>query len=99
MSVPRRRPRPSITNPTSPPWADYNTAIVVRGFSNNGLVQDGGCCAMNCNNASQIYSFHRGGANALRGDGSVSFLAETVVPSVIAALITRAGGETLTDTN
>jgi prepilin-type N-terminal cleavage/methylation domain-containing protein/prepilin-type processing-associated H-X9-DG protein len=43
--------------------------------------------------ASQIYSFHSGGVNALRGDGSVMFLNAGVAPGVLAALITRAGGE------
>jgi prepilin-type N-terminal cleavage/methylation domain-containing protein len=74
-------------------WADQNTAIRVRGYSNDGLVRDGGCCVINCNNAWQFYSFHTGGVNAVRGDGSVSFLPESIAPAVLAALVTRAGGE------
>ncbi|TMQ35286.1 MAG: DUF1559 domain-containing protein [Planctomycetota bacterium] len=74
-------------------WADYNTAIRVLGFSGDGLTPGGGCCVINCNNAWQFYSFHTGGVNALRGDGSVYFLAENTAPGVLAALVTRNGGE------
>jgi prepilin-type N-terminal cleavage/methylation domain-containing protein/prepilin-type processing-associated H-X9-DG protein len=74
-------------------WADYNTAIRVRGFSADGTRVDGGCCVVNCNNVNQIYAFHAGGANALRGDGSVQFLSDSVAPGVLGALLTRAGGE------
>jgi prepilin-type N-terminal cleavage/methylation domain-containing protein len=76
---------------------DYNTAIFVRGYSNDGLTRDGGCCAINCNNVSQFYSFHSSGVNALRGDGSVQFLKESTAPGVLAALISRNGGEAFTE--
>jgi prepilin-type N-terminal cleavage/methylation domain-containing protein/prepilin-type processing-associated H-X9-DG protein len=74
-------------------WGDYNTKITVHGFSADGLTVDSGCCAINCNNTNQIYAFHTGGANTLRGDGSVQFLKENTAPGVLAALISRAGGE------
>jgi len=41
----------------------------------------------------QIYSFHTGGGNVVRGDGSVTFMAASISPTVLAAVITRAGGE------
>jgi prepilin-type N-terminal cleavage/methylation domain-containing protein len=78
-------------------WGDYNTAIVVRGFSSNGMVRDGGCCAVNCNNVSQFFGFHTGGCNTVRGDGSVQFLSESIAPGVLAALVTRAGGEVINE--
>jgi prepilin-type N-terminal cleavage/methylation domain-containing protein len=78
-------------------WADYNSAIRVVGYSNDGLTPFGGCCVINCNNAWQIYSFHPSGANALRGDGSVGFLSENTAPGVLAALVTRAGGEVINE--
>jgi prepilin-type N-terminal cleavage/methylation domain-containing protein/prepilin-type processing-associated H-X9-DG protein len=78
-------------------WSDYNTYILVRGFSNDGLVRDGGCCAINCNNVNQIYAFHSGGTNALRADGSVQFMRDSIATGVLAALITRAGGEVFED--
>ncbi len=47
----------------------------------------------------QIYSFHTTGTNVLMADGSVRFIdgdpVNGVSPTVLAALITRAGGETL----
>jgi prepilin-type N-terminal cleavage/methylation domain-containing protein len=79
---------------------DYNTTIQVRGFSNDGLSVDGGCCVINCTNGrttpftqGQLYSFHIGSLNVLRGDGSVANMRETMAPAVLAAMITRAGGE------
>jgi prepilin-type N-terminal cleavage/methylation domain-containing protein len=79
-------------------FADYNSAVLVHGFSNNGLTQDGGCCVVNCTNgggtaAYQIYSFHSGGANCLRADGTVKLLSSAVAPGVLAALVSRAGDE------
>jgi prepilin-type N-terminal cleavage/methylation domain-containing protein/prepilin-type processing-associated H-X9-DG protein len=78
-------------------WSDYNTRILVRGYSGDGQVRDGGCCVVNCNNANQIYAFHSGGSNVVRGDGSVQFLRESIAPGVLSALITRSGGEVVTD--
>jgi prepilin-type N-terminal cleavage/methylation domain-containing protein len=74
-------------------WADQNSAIRVVGFSNDGLTWAGGCCVINCNNAWQFYSFHTGGVNAVRGDGSVRFLQDSIAPGVLAAMVSRAGGE------
>ena len=78
-------------------WADQNSAIRVVGFSNDGLTAGGGCCVINCNNAWQFYSFHSGGVNALRGDGSVRYMAETTPPAVLAALVSRSGGEVVNE--
>jgi hypothetical protein len=78
-------------------WADYNTAIEVHGFNGNGQIPDGGCCVVNCNNVNQIYAFHVSGANAVRADGSVQFINESIAPGVLAALVTRAGGEVFSD--
>ena len=52
-----------------------------------------GACAINCTNQWEIYSMHTGGANCLFGDGSVRFLKESLTFPVLAAMITRAGGE------
>lgn len=52
-----------------------------------------GPCAVNCTNASQIYSFHPGGAQVAMGDGSVQFLADNTNINVVVLLLTRNGGE------
>jgi prepilin-type N-terminal cleavage/methylation domain-containing protein/prepilin-type processing-associated H-X9-DG protein len=44
----------------------------------------------------QPYSFHLGGVNTLFGDGAVRFLHEAISIDTFAALVTRAGGETVT---
>jgi len=84
-------------------WGDYNTKVVVDGSNpaastatnpgGTGL----GCCVINCTNRDEIYSFHSGGANVLRGDGSVVFLRDTIPPGVLAALISSKGGEVIPD--
>jgi prepilin-type N-terminal cleavage/methylation domain-containing protein/prepilin-type processing-associated H-X9-DG protein len=74
-------------------WGDYNVAIDVHGFDGTGIVDGGGCNAVNANNVNQIYSFHSGGANGLRVDGSVQFIPTSIGPAVLGALITRSGGE------
>ena len=56
-----------------------------------------GPCALNCNNDREVYSFHPGGANAVFADGSVRFLKAGMTVRVLAALVTRAGGEVITD--
>lgn len=50
---------------------------------------------MNRTNAGEIYSFHTGGTNLLRCDGSVTFLRSTATIGIVAALITRDHGEVL----
>ena len=48
---------------------------------------------INMNNSQGIYSFHRGGANAVFCDGAVHFLGEGLTPPVLGAIITaRSGG-------
>ncbi|MFO0881323.1 MAG: DUF1559 domain-containing protein [Gemmataceae bacterium] len=101
--------RPVTPNsPGSAGWAlnaaffDVNTATLIRGFSNDGLTRDGGCCVVNCNNfagagQTQIYAFHTGGANTLRADGSVQFLKDSTAPGIVAALVSANGGEVFTD--
>jgi prepilin-type processing-associated H-X9-DG protein len=42
-----------------------------------------------------ILSWHPGGAQAAFADGSVSFISESVEPHVVAALCTRAAGDSI----
>lgn len=53
----------------------------------------GGQCVMNCTNWDEPYSFHPGGINVVFGDGSARFLTDDIAPLTMAALITRAGGD------
>lgn len=50
-------------------------------------------CLINCNNDSEIYSFHTGGAMIVMADGSVRYLSENISPSTLAALITMIRGD------
>jgi prepilin-type N-terminal cleavage/methylation domain-containing protein/prepilin-type processing-associated H-X9-DG protein len=63
-----------------------------RGSAPDGVVQPGRC-AINCTNRREVYSFHPGGANVLKADGSVCFLKASIDIRVFASLVTRAGGE------
>ena len=74
------------------PWAGFWTGITLQGSTFDGTSRPGPC-ALNCSNDHEVYSFHTGGANAVFADGSVRFLPEGMNNHVLAALITRAGGE------
>ena len=53
--------------------------------------------AVNCTNDGEPYSFHTGGINVVRADGSVGFVKDSVTLGLMAALITGSGGEVLPD--
>ena len=84
-------------------FADYNTARQIRGYDTSvagplpvGVLEPpAGCSSINVSNVNGLYSFHSGGVNILRGDGSVTFLRDSTAPGILAALITRSGGEAL----
>lgn len=79
-------------------YGDWNVARHVRGLSGADATNPGqaGCSVINVFNENNPLSFHPGGVQAVRGDGSVFFLTETVAPEVFVAMVTRDGGETLT---
>lgn len=52
-----------------------------------------GPIAMNGTNAWEFYSFHSGGGNFLMADGRIARLAGNVPVNIVAAMVTRAGGE------
>jgi prepilin-type processing-associated H-X9-DG protein len=74
------------------PWAGYNTGVILMGFDLQTQTRPGSC-AINCTNEREVYSFHPGGANAVFADGSVRFLKAGIAIRILAALVTRAGGE------
>ena len=55
--------------------------------------------AYGTNGTSETFAFHPGGANVLFGDGSVHFLEENVELRLYARLVTRKGGEIISDTD
>ncbi|CAN5445128.1 DUF1559 domain-containing protein [soil metagenome] len=75
-------------------WADHQKGFGIEGTTADGLTLVGNC-AINCNNAFEIYAFHARGANAAMADGSVRFLAESLSIRTLAALATRAGNEVI----
>lgn len=80
-------------------WANRDNLIAPQGAR---LDTDGvnwvrlGTCAVNCINQDEVYAFHSGGANVGFADGHVQFLRDSVTLRILAALITRAGGEIVT---
>lgn len=81
---------------TGGPWAGFDTGITLRGSTVDGA-QRPGPCGLNCTNDHEVYSFHSGGANAVFADGSLHFLRNDMSIRVLAALVTRAGGEVISD--
>ena len=81
-------------------WADINSVNTLYGYTWNGsTVSVGGCQGVNVVNLEQPYSFHPGGVNVLRADGSVMFLKQSVAAGPLAAFMTRSGGESLSIDN
>ena len=74
-------------------WADNFTYSSLAGAQGRQNGIRGGTCMVNCTSNNEIYSFHPGGANALFVDGSVHFIKDVASVQLIAALVTRAGGE------
>lgn len=73
-------------------WADPDCGFSISGYSHDGLTE-GGTCMINCNNDSEVYAFHPGGAQVLFADGSARLMAQTVDHIVFTNLCTRQGGE------
>jgi prepilin-type N-terminal cleavage/methylation domain-containing protein/prepilin-type processing-associated H-X9-DG protein len=90
-------------------WSRPGSEITLVGSSFDGKVLPGPCAVNCTNGedagptypnpyygvdgTGQVYSFHTGGVNAVFGDGSVHFVAQTINIRAFAALVTRSGGE------
>jgi hypothetical protein len=76
-------------------YGDVNIAREMRGLSGALITNPTlpGCSAINVYNEDNPYSFHTGGVQMVRGDGSVTLLSDAVSVQVLIALITRNGGE------
>jgi len=80
-------------------WSNFQNNIGLSGASSSTgeftTSATDGKCAVNCTNDSEIYSFHSGGANLVMMDGSVRFLKQTTDITIVAALLTKEGGEVI----
>ena len=79
-------------------WADADNRITVTGTNADGSANANGTSCMNVSNQSgDIYSFHSGGANVCFVDGSVRFIRDSIPIATLAALVTKGGGEIVSD--
>ncbi|MEY4566983.1 MAG: hypothetical protein RLY14_1953, partial [Planctomycetota bacterium] len=76
-----------------------NILGIQNSTTSSGAVTVVGQCAMNCTNDSEMYSFHTGGVQGLRADGSVGFMSENTAGSVIVAFLTRDNNDITTEDN
>lgn len=94
-----RVPRSDLLNDQGQGWIDSEGPFSLDGASADGSRQGLGPSqtprGINATNENEPYSFHSGGANFLFADGHVAFLAESIPLSLLAALSTRAGGESV----
>lgn len=75
-------------------WADHVNSIPLHSFTRDGL-RVPGPSLINATNNNEPFSFHPGGVNTAFCDGSVRFVEESIDPTVLAALVTRMGGEVI----
>ena len=78
-------------------WGDMFTYSSLAGGQCNNSGQRLGPCMINATSNNEIYSWHTGGANVLFADGSVHFLLDTTAAPTVIALVTRSGGEVISD--
>ncbi len=77
-------------------WADPAGGIPIHTFTPDGL-DCPGSCAINCTNSNEAFAFHPTGLNTAFADGSVRFLQQNMKLEVVFALVTKAGGETISE--
>jgi prepilin-type N-terminal cleavage/methylation domain-containing protein len=77
-------------------WADRDNEYITHGFTADGASSPGPCHT-NCTNDNEVYSFHTGGANHVFADGSVHFVKASMDIRAFVKLLTRAGGDVVTD--
>jgi prepilin-type processing-associated H-X9-DG protein len=77
-------------------WADPAGGLPIHTFAGTGLTCPGPC-AMNCTNNNEPYAFHPGGINIVFADGSTRFVQQNMKLDVLFAMMTKAGGETVSE--
>jgi hypothetical protein len=80
-------------------YGDWNIARHVRGLSGANILDPRlpGCSVINVLNDDNPYSFHPAGVQIVRGDGSVSFLAQSVDNFTFVGMTSRNDGEVFTN--
>ena len=85
-------------------WGDpFSGENWLLGTDETGTISPGSC-VIGCTNsqpagstAFSLYSFHTSGVNTLFSDGAVRFLASSTTPRNVVQMITRAGGEVISE--
>lgn len=98
----RGKPRPVAVTFQNTSWVDWNIARHVRALTGADVTnpnQTTGTSVINIYNVDNPYSFHTGGVQTLRGDGSVSFLAAATDMAIFYGLMTKSGGEVIDTSN
>jgi prepilin-type N-terminal cleavage/methylation domain-containing protein/prepilin-type processing-associated H-X9-DG protein len=85
-------------------WAEPDCAFGISKGINNNRTPFGGppSCPWsenNCGPNEEIFSFHPGGAHVVFCDGHIAFLKETMDPRTLRKLVTRSGGEVVSETD
>jgi prepilin-type N-terminal cleavage/methylation domain-containing protein/prepilin-type processing-associated H-X9-DG protein len=85
-------------------WAEPDCAYGVSKGINNSNSPFGGPAGCpwgtnNCGPNEEIFSFHTGGAHVVFCDGHVAFLKESMDPRTLRKLVTRAGGEVVSESD
>jgi len=80
-------------------YGDWNTARQPRGYSgaDPAIPTQPGCSFINIVNENSPYSFHPGGVQALRGDGSVGFISQNISLQTFSAMVSRDLGEPIAE--
>lgn len=83
-------------------WAEPDCAFGISKGINNNKTPFGGPAACpwkdnNCGPNEEIFSFHPGGAHVVFADGHISYLRETMDARTLRKLVTRAGGEVVSE--
>lgn len=76
-------------------WGDPDSWFGINGANPQLGTQGSGPAAVNGSSDNEIYGFHPGGAHVAIGDGSVRLLSDSITLAMLAALVSRQGGEIL----
>jgi len=83
-------------------YLEWNVARQTRGLAGASGATPAdriapGCAIVNIFNLDNPYSFHPQGVSYVRGDGSVAFMSQDIDPAIYCAMISRDGGEAVSN--